>query len=138
VATRRRRSKATPVVLVVEDHPDVRVLAESIIEYNLICKTLSAATAAEGIALLEATADVAVLFTDIELPGGADIRDGFVLAQRARELRPDLHVIYTSGRDQTDGMAALAVEGAEFLLKPYRREQLLEAFYRCGLEKSDH
>jgi CheY-like chemotaxis protein len=125
-------------VLIVEDEPNVRVLAESIIEYNLICKTVSAATAPEAIALLEKIADVAVLFTDIGLPDGADIRDGFVLAQRARELRPDLRVIYTSGLDQTDGMVALAVEGAEFLPKPYRREQLLEALHRCGLEKTDH
>jgi MtN3 and saliva related transmembrane protein len=42
---------------------------------------------------------------------------------------------HTSGRDQTDGMARLAAEGAEFLPKPYRREQLLEALRHCGLKQ---
>jgi CheY-like chemotaxis protein len=137
VATRRRRRKSPPVVLVVEDEPAVRVLAESIVEDDLNCKTLSAATAREAIALLETIADVVVLFTDIGLsPDGADVTDGFALAERAREIRPDLHVIYTSGRDQTDGMAALAVEGSAFLPKPYTRKELVEALRRCGLKKN--
>jgi two-component system cell cycle sensor histidine kinase/response regulator CckA len=134
VATRRRRRKATPIVLVVEQEPNVRVLAESIIDHDLNCRTLSAASAREAIALLETFADVVVLFTDIQLPDGPDMPDGFALAQHAREIRPDLHVIYTSGRDQTDGMTALAVEGAGFLPKPYTHEQLIEALRRCGLE----
>jgi DNA-binding response OmpR family regulator len=53
--------------------------------------------------------------------------NGFALARRARELRPGLPVVYTSGRDQTDGMTALAVEGAVFLAKPYSRVQLVTA-----------
>lgn len=38
---------------------------------------------------------VDVLFTDVNLPGGLD---GITLARRARELLPDLAVVYASGR----------------------------------------
>ena len=41
------------------------------------------------------SAPVDVLFTDINLPGGMD---GVVLARRARELLPELPVVYASGR----------------------------------------
>jgi len=60
--------------------------------------------------------------------------DGLELARRAVEMRPGLNVIYTSGAGQTDGMAAaLLVDGAIFLPKPYTKERLIEA-----LEKSLH
>ena len=65
--------------------------------------------------------------TDINLPDGPEGADGLELARRARELHPDLHVLYTTGGGQTDGMTALFVEGAAFLPKPYRRDALLEA-----------
>ena len=38
---------------------------------------------------------VDVLFTDVNLPGAMD---GAALARRARELRPDLPVVYASAR----------------------------------------
>jgi CheY-like chemotaxis protein len=115
-------------VLVVEDEPTVLTLAASIVEDDLGCKALLAASAREALALLEADPAVTVLFTDIQLPDdtGPAI-DGYALAQRARELRPDLRVIYTSGGGQTDGATALSVEGAIFLPKPYTRKRLVEA-----------
>ena len=61
-----RRAKPT-TVLVVEDEPTVRVLAESIIE-ALGYVILSAANAREAIALLEQEEHVDILFTDINLP----------------------------------------------------------------------
>lgn len=138
VAPRRAR-KSSPVVLVVEDEPTVLTLAVSIVEDDLGCKTLSAGNAREALALLEAGPAVTVLFTDIQLPDetGPAI-DGYALAQRTRELRPDLRVIYTSGRGQTDGATALSVEDAIFLPKPYTREQLVEALRSQGLGKNAH
>jgi len=62
-----------------------------------------------------AAAPVDVLFTDINLPAGMD---GAALARHARELLPDLPVIYASAR-----VAALErherVPGAIFVPKPY-------------------
>ena len=118
--------RAKPItVLVVEDEPTVRVLAESIIE-ALGCVILSAANAREAIALLEQEEHIDILFTDINLPDGPGAIDGLALARKAVGLSPDLRVIYTTGYGQTDGMAALFVETAIFLPKPYTVKQLTE------------
>jgi len=113
-------------VLIVEDEPTVRALAVSILD-DIGYSTLSAANAREAMALLETETSVDILFTDVNIPDGPDALDGLALAQAARELRPDLHVLYTTGGGRTDGMAALFVDGAGFLQKPYARGQLLNA-----------
>ena len=120
-----KRTKPT-TVLVVEDEPTVRALAESIVE-TLGCTILSAANAREAIALLKQDEPIDILFTDINLPDGPDAIDGLGLARKAVELCPGLRVIYTTGGGQTDGMTALFVEHATFLPKPYGAKQLTEA-----------
>ena len=114
-----------PIILVVEDEATVRTLAESILE-TLGYRTLSAATAREAIALFDQKDSIDLLFTDIELPDGPDAMDGLELARRAVELRHGLRVIYTTGGGRTDGMAALFVDGAVFLAKPYTRDLLID------------
>jgi CheY-like chemotaxis protein len=123
----RMKSKhvKSTTVLVVEDEPTVRALAESIIE-ALGYMILSAANAREAIALLEQDEPIDILFTDINLPDGPDAIDGLELARKAVELRPSLRVIYTTGHGQTDGMTALFVDDATFLPKPYTVKQLTE------------
>jgi CheY-like chemotaxis protein len=114
-------------VLVVEDEPDLRVLAESNIA-DLGYETLSAANGREALALLNENQRITLLFTDINMPDVPDGIDGLELARRAVELRPGLRVIYTTAAGGlTDGMAALFVEGATFLPKPYTRDQLMRA-----------
>ena len=113
-------------VLVVEDEPTVRTLAESIIE-TLGFTIFSAANAREAIALLEQDEHIHLLFTDINLSDGPDAIDGLELARKAVEFRPGLRVIYTTGGGRTDGMTALFVEDATFLPKPYKVKQLTEA-----------
>ena len=113
-------------VLVVEDEPTVRALAESVIE-GLGYTILSAANAREAIALLGQEEHIDILFTDINLPDGPDAIDGLALARKAVELSRGLRVIYTTGHGQTDGMTALFVEAATFLPKPYTVKQLTEA-----------
>ena len=79
----------------------------------------AASNAAEALRLLNSTA-VDVLFTDINLPGGVD---GLALAHRAREMFPDLPVVYASGRVNALD-AELQVPGAVFVAKPYAPEML--------------
>jgi len=122
--------KPKTVVLVVEDEPTVRALAVSIIEDERDYASLSAATGREAVALLEQDQPIDLLFADINLPDGPDSMDGLELARRAVEMRPGLSVVYTSGGGQTDGMAALFVDGAIFLPKPYTKDRLIEALVR--------
>jgi len=98
-------------------------MAESILQ-DLGYATLSAANAREALVFLEAGQVVDLLFTDINMP---DARDGLELARTALELRPGLRVLYTTGGARTVGMAALFVDGAGFLHKPYTRDRLVEA-----------
>src|ERR1041385_6908001 len=102
----RRKTPTPPAVLVAEDEPTVRALAESIIE-ELGYWTFSAANAREALAVLDGGAPITLLFTDINMPDGPDGIDGLELARRAVENLPALRVIYTTGGELTDGMTAL-------------------------------
>jgi DNA-binding LytR/AlgR family response regulator len=63
---------------------------------------------------------VDALFTDINLPGNLD---GWSLAQKAREMRPDLAVLYASGRWAAIDEAR-AVKDGVFIPKPYQCERV--------------
>jgi CheY-like chemotaxis protein len=62
-----------------------------------------------------AAAAVDVLFTDINLAGNMD---GMTLARRARDLKPDLPVVYASGHVNKVDLGA-CVPGSIFIAKPY-------------------
>jgi len=103
-------------VLLVEDEFFISEwVAGSLAEQGFAVRAVS--SAAEALRHLKSTA-VDVLFTDINLPGGVD---GLTLAHRARELFPDLPVVYASGRiNMLDEV--LGVPGAVFVPKPYAPE----------------
>jgi len=106
-------------ILVVEDNPDVREVTVARLEaygYTVV----PADCAAAALAILGRDDPIDLLFTDVVMPGGIN---GLDLAQRARQLRPGLKVIYTSGYDSSfhpEGDVA-----AEFLQKPYRDVDLI-------------
>jgi CheY-like chemotaxis protein len=108
-------------VLVVEDEFLIAEwVAESLTEQGFDVRTAS--NAGEALRQL-ASEPIDVLMTDINLPGGMD---GAALARRAREMSPQLPVIYASARVAT--LAAEArVPGALVLRKPYGLEMLGQA-----------
>ena len=89
-----KHAKST-TVLVVEDEPTVRALAESIIE-ALGYMILSAANAREAIALLEQDEPIDILFTDINLPDGPDAIDE-LSRRRSANIEPST-LIFTNPR----------------------------------------
>jgi DNA-binding NtrC family response regulator len=118
------------VVLIVEDEPQVLVLAESYLQENGH-QTFSASTLAEASAILERPDKIDVLFTDIGLRD--DQQAGLELAKLAAERHPGLKVLYATGLTVTDGMKALFVDKSALLAKPYTVEQLLTSFSLLGV-----
>jgi DNA-binding response OmpR family regulator len=105
---------AEPIrVLFVEDEYLIgEWIAQSLSEQGFAVEKVSnAADALDHIA----RAAVDILLTDINLPGGMD---GTALARRARELQPDLPVIYASARATLLRQEA-RVPGSLVLPKPY-------------------
>lgn len=72
-------------------------------------------TGDEALAYIGAGKPVDVLFTDINLPGRID---GTELAARARALRPELPIVYASGRYSSGDIGPL-VPRSLFVAKPY-------------------
>jgi DNA-binding response OmpR family regulator len=101
-------------VLLVEDEPLIcDMVAEALKEQGFAVEAV--ANADDALQLLMAGKRVDILFTDVNLPGGMD---GETLAQRVRELKPNLPVMYTSGR-RTVIEQLSPVEGSMFIPKPY-------------------
>lgn len=116
-------------VLIVEDEPLVRSVAvEFLSEAGL--PTYEAENAAEALELLNhRAADIAVLFTDVRMPG--DI-DGLELARLAHTSWPWIRVIVTSG---AFGSPADKLPGdADFLRKPWLPLDLLAHVLKAATE----
>ena len=80
-------------ILLVEDDEDVRrYVAEALRDLGYRVET--APQASTALTLLETDTPFDLLFTDVVLPGGMNGRQ---LAERARELRPDLRVLFATG-----------------------------------------
>ncbi|OJY43397.1 MAG: hypothetical protein BGP08_21765 [Rhizobiales bacterium 64-17] len=80
-------------ILLVEDDEDVRrYVAEALRDLGYRVET--APQASTALTLLETDTPFDLLFTDVVLPGGMNGRQ---LAERARELRPHLRVLFATG-----------------------------------------
>ena len=110
------------VVLVVEDDPLVRMSAIDMVE-TLGFTPLEAGDGPGALKILRSEARIDVLFTDIGLPG----MRGHELAQKAREIRPELKVVFASGYGETADDEAEVIDGAIHLGKPYEQDQMAAA-----------
>ena len=110
--------KNAPIVLVVEDEALVRVGAAITLE-DAGCSVIEAADAEEALEKFEQSGCVTTLFTDINMPGPLN---GLSLAHRISQLRPNVRLILTSGRDSPRESEMPA--GGHFLAKPYNYQQL--------------
>ena len=122
-------------VLIAEDEEAVSLLATCTFEEHGF-KVLAAPNATEALRLWDSHAtDVVLLFTDMVMPGGMS---GYDLAQRLRQQRPTLPVIYSSGYSRellTGGMELH--EGVNYLPKPYRPADLSRMIATAFAAKSD-
>ncbi len=108
-------------ILLVEDDEAVRHFARQQLT-SLGYRVLEAATGPEAMEIVRAHDDIALLFTDIVMPGGMSGRD---LVEVARQVRPGLKVLYTSGYAENVIVHHGRLDpGVLLLSKPYRRADL--------------
>lgn len=103
-----------PVLLVVEDDFLVRLtMADALTDGGF--EVIEAGDAREALSCICERNDISAMLTDINLPGG---EDGFALARAVRVIRPDLPVVYASGR-YSAAESGKSVDGSRFLAKPF-------------------
>jgi CheY-like chemotaxis protein len=113
-------SRASRIVLVVEDEPIVRnCIAQALRAAGW--RVLEASTAETAITYLQTGAHIDVLFTDIQLAGRLS---GWDVGERCRAMRGDCPVIYTSGNSVD---RSRRVQDSLFFSKPYQTGDVIAA-----------
>jgi signal transduction histidine kinase/CheY-like chemotaxis protein len=121
-AAREAPASRTPqeLVLVVEDEERVRSIAVEALR-NLGYSVMAADGPEQALGLIENGAAPHLLFTDVVMPG----MNGRVLAERIREKRPGIKVLFTTGYSRGAALADGATDrSAPLLSKPFTIDQL--------------
>lgn len=117
----------TETILVVEDDIGVQTTVIAMLS-ELGYRVLKADNGESALAIIESGEAIDLLFTDVVMPGAVRSPD---LARKAKELIPDIAVLFTSGYTQNAIVHGGRLDpGVELLSKPYRREQLARKIRR--------
>jgi signal transduction histidine kinase/CheY-like chemotaxis protein/HAMP domain-containing protein len=116
-------------ILIVEDEPVLRDMAHVILE-SCGYHVYEAGTGVEAIQVWKANHDrIDLVLTDMVMPEGMS---GMELAQKLRQSRPELKVIFASGYSMEDLDTTFIRNGrALFLQKPYTHFTLAKAVRDC-------
>jgi PAS domain S-box-containing protein len=109
-------------VLVVDDEEDLLDVALAYLA-DMGFTALKAIDGASALEVLAQHSEIDLMVTDIVMPGGMN---GVELVQRARDLRPDLKIIYSSGFP-AEALAekSLPLVDGPLLRKPYQRAEFV-------------
>jgi CheY-like chemotaxis protein len=118
------QTRRTSVLLVEDEVLISDLIAEALSDHGFEVHAVAAGE--DALRYLESGADVDVLFTDINLLGRMD---GSELAQEARAKRPELPIVYCSGRYSPSALAP-PVSRSIFIKKPYLPEDLCRLLER--------
>jgi CheY-like chemotaxis protein len=111
-----------PTILVVDDEVMLRwMIAEALRAQGFV--VIEAANSDEALDILQASARVDALVTDVRMPGSMD---GIALAHWVRGARPDLKIVITSAHSPADAPRDLA---DAYFLKPYDVDALVERLW---------
>ncbi|NRP85286.1 Blue-light-activated protein [Ensifer adhaerens] len=107
-------------ILVVEDDERVRrVTVSRLLDAGY--RVIEATNGTEALALFQENPDIALLFTDVVMPGGMA---GDELAHKVRTLRPEIKVLFTSGYAEPTIAGRELAEAGSWLKKPYTAREL--------------
>jgi two-component system cell cycle sensor histidine kinase/response regulator CckA len=114
-----RSLMGSETVLLVEDDEALRGVAKEMLEtYGY--RVLLAPNGAQGLELArDRSQPIQLLMTDILMPK----MGGIELADRLKELRPEVKILYTSGHNDSGGVLQMR-PGTRYLQKPYGMQNL--------------
>ena len=108
------------LVLLVDDEPDVRQVGVRALEY-LGYRSVATASGEAALGELRQRGDVALLITDLTMPG----MTGLELAREARRLRPTLPIVLCTGFGSDETEASARKLGVSLVLsKPHTVQEL--------------
>jgi PAS domain S-box-containing protein len=115
------RAIGAETILIVEDDDSLRAYATETLS-ELGYRVFAAQNAAAGLEILDRENDIALLFTDVVMPGGVNGRQ---LSTEAVRRRPGLKVLYTTGytRDAIVHQGRLD-PGVQMIGKPFSSDEL--------------
>ena len=101
----------------------VLLVEDEVLISNMVADCLTASgfavhevtSADEALQYINSGARIDILFTDVNLPGGMN---GAELATRVRKMRPEMPIVYASGRYKLADIAPL-VPRSLFMAKPF-------------------
>lgn len=108
-----RAAHPTTVLLVEDEVLILSLVADTLLEHGFAVH--EAVSAEEALRYMDGGGPVDVLLTDVDLPGSMD---GVELAACVRQRRPEVPVVYASGRHGVSGLGT-QVPRSVFLEKPY-------------------
>lgn len=108
------------VILAVEDDPRVRRVAVARLT-DLGYTVIEAENGADALAKLRQYPEIALLFTDVVMPGGLT---GDELAEIVRSERPEIKVLFTSGYAEPEIAGRQLAASGSWLKKPYTAKEL--------------
>ncbi len=115
------RAAEGETVLVVDDEPTVRMLVTEVLQ-ELGYTAIEVADGSTGLQVLRSDQRIDLLITDVGLPGGINGRQ---VADGAREVRPDLKVLFITGYAENAVVGNGHLEpGMQVLAKPFPMEAL--------------
>src|SRR5687767_7093234 len=110
------------VILVVDDNQLVAMtLSDTLREAGFAVLTVNSGK--EALMLIEQARELAAVVTDIKLEAGTD---GWQVAERARELHPDIPVVYITGHS-AHLHDSCGVPDSRMLQKPFVGRQIIDA-----------
>ena len=113
--------QGSETILLVEDDPRLlRVLSKRL--RSLGYQIIEADSGVAAMAQLATRPEIALIFTDMVMPGGMT---GYDLAQAALAIKPSLKVLFTSGYAEP-AIARLGLNAGAWLKKPYTADELAE------------
>src|SRR5690349_5916953 len=116
-----------PIVLIVDDDDQVLDIA-AIVLASLGYQVIPATNGEAALEIVKYYRDIDLLMTDIIMPGSID---GWELARRAKQLRPEIGVLYTTGHGERQLPEQSRPGLGPLLPKPWRADQLVSLVNRA-------